>query len=222
MTKNEQKSIVREIGLIILLSIFLALTYNIFSPKGIPVIRKEIIKIIAPDSILFSSPTRVETSLTTIDMSNTITNLPEANKTNTKVIAPLHEKAMRNPDSMAELYAGSRDAVFKIINLQQLKRLLAEQRGILFDARDANEYRQGHIKNARSMPGLEPDQHFNELISIPRDTLIIIYCNNPECHLGHVLADFMHQLEFKNIYIYDDGWDGWVEAKMPIDTTIIE
>lgn len=222
MTNNKQNSLIREIGLIILLSVFLAITYNTFSPKGIPVIRKEIIKVNAADSILFSSPTRVETSLTAIDTSNTITNPPEADKADVKVIAPLHEKAMRNPDSMAELYAGSRDPVFKIINLQQLKRLLGEQRGILFDAREANEYRQGHIKNARSIPGLEADKHFNELISIPRDTLIIIYCNNPECHLGHMLADFMHQLEFKNIYIYDNGWDEWVEAKMPIDTTIIE
>lgn len=215
MTKNEQKRITREIGLIILLSVFLALIYNIFSPKGIPLIRKEMIKVDAADSILFSSSARVSTSDTSIGTSDTISK-------DVKVFAPLHEKAMRNPDSMAKLYTARRDPVFKIINLQQLRRLLAEQRGMLIDSRDASEYRKGHIKNARSIPGLEADQHFNELVSIPRDTLTIIYCNNPECHLGHLLADFMYQLEFKNIVLYDDGWDGWIEAKMPIDTTIIK
>ncbi|MDI6766593.1 MAG: rhodanese-like domain-containing protein [Bacteroidota bacterium] len=216
MTINERKRIVREIGVIILLSVFLALIYNTFSRKGIPLIRKEILKVSTADSILFSSPTRMDTSRSSIGTSDTIPSPPNSDA---KVIAPLHEKAMRNLDSMAELYAGKRDPVFKIINLQQLKRLIAEGRGILFDARDPNEYRRGHIKNARSIPGLEADQHFNELISIPRDTLIIIYCNNTDCHLGHMLADFMHQLDFINIFLYDDGWDGWVEAKMPIDTT---
>jgi hypothetical protein len=29
----------------------------------------------------------------------------------------------------------------------------------------------------------------------------------------------MVSMEFKNICLYDDGWDGWEKAKMPVDTT---
>ncbi len=58
------------------------------------------------------------------------------------------------------------------------------------------------------------------LAVIPRDTLIIVYCSNSECPLGRSLAEFLGVMEFKNLLLYDDGWDGWQKAGMPVDTTV--
>ncbi len=199
MTKTT--SILREIVMIILLSVFLALVYNAFSSRGIPLIRKEIQKIAASDSVLFSRSSRDDSTQ------------------GVKVIAPLHERALSNPDSMAKLYPTVQEQDFKIISLTQLKKLLGEKRGVMLDARSAEEYKQGHIMGASNIPALEVEKYFDKLVTIPRDTLVIIYCNNPECYLGQVLADFLKVMEFKHLLIYDDGWDGWTQAKMPIDTT---
>lgn len=201
--------LLRELLFIIILSVILALTYNAFSDRGIPLIRREALKITIADSALFKS-----------DSDHQIVNGDSSAPKDIKVIAPLHERALRNPDSIAKLYQDKKDPVYKIISLQQLNRLISSQKGILLDARSSEDYERGHIKGALNIPGLEAENHFEELFSIPRDTLVLIYCDNAECHLGHMLADFMSVLEFKNIYIFDGGWDEWVQAKMPIDSTI--
>ncbi len=212
MLKTNNKSLIREVGIIIVMSIFLALVYNVFSSKGIPLIRKEVVKISASDSLLFSHANQVD-SLTLIDTRDSA--LPK----DIKVIAPLHERALKNPDSVAKLYPPKSDPVWKIISLEQLYRLLAEKRGILLDARTEEEFKKGNIPGARNIPGLEPEKYIEQIITQPRDTLIIIYCNNPECHLAQMLAEFLSVMEFKNLYLYDDGWDGWKKAQMPIDTS---
>lgn len=196
--KSKPPSLLREIWTILFLSVFLSLVYNTFSSKGIPLIRKEIQKVTVADSVLFT---------------------PDIDTTqNVKVIAPLHERALHNPDSMAKLYPKVQEP-FRVISLQQLKKMLAEKRGVLLDARSTDEFRKGHIKGARNIPALEVEKYFDQLVTIPHDTIVIIYCNNPDCHMGQILADFLKVMEFQSLLLYDDGWDGWVEAKMPVDTS---
>jgi rhodanese-related sulfurtransferase len=212
MQKTKNKSLVHEVGIIIVISVFLAIVYNVFSSKGIPLIRKNVIKMSVSDSLLFPDAIKVD-SLKLINTQDT-TILKDI-----KVIAPLHERALKNPDSVAKLYPPKSDPVWKIISLEQLNRLLAEKRGILLDARTEEEFKKGHIPGAQNIPGLEPEKYVEQIITQPRDTLIIIYCNNPDCHLAQMLAEFLSVMEFKNLYLYDDGWDGWKKAQMPIDTS---
>jgi rhodanese-related sulfurtransferase len=60
---------------------------------------------------------------------------------------------------------------------------------------------------------LEVDQYFERFVTLPRDTLILIYCNNPECHLSRIVGDFLQVMGFSNMYHYDGGWDEWSKAK---------
>ena len=206
MNMKTPRSIFREILLIGFLSVLLAFTYNAFSGKSIPLIRKGVEKIGVSDSVLFGQ-SKMDDS----------THAPPV-----KVIAPLHERALANPDSMVKVVAAGKNDkdVYRIITLDQMKRVMAEQHPLIFDARDTAAYRKGHVKGARNIFGEEAGEHFEEMVLIPRDTLIVIYCNNPQCHLGRMLGEFMGAFGFTNLLLYDDGWDGWEKAKMPIDTTV--
>ena len=207
-----RKELTRELVIILSLALFLSLTYNSFSTKGLPLIRVAPPTQSVPDSALFAQPSVVSPAPT----GDTVTSYPEK----IKVIAPLHERALRSPDSMKALvHAKPQDAVYKVITLDQLKRLLVAGRGVLIDARSEEDFLKGHIKGSRNVPGQYPENHFAELAQIPRDSLVVIYCNNPECHLGRMLGEFMHVMEFNNIVLYDDGWDGWVHSGMPVDST---
>jgi len=208
-TNQHKKGLLFEVSLIIGLSIILAFAYNIYSGKGIPIIRKAVQKVVVEDSVLFKH-------FPTVDSVHE--NVPQ----DIKVIAPLHERALRNPDSMANLYKDKKNPVYKIITMSQFTRLISEKKGIIFDARSNEEYVKGHVRGAHNIPADEAINHFEELLPLPRDTLILIYCNGPECHLGHMLADFLVTLDFKNMYIFDGGWEEWVNSKMPIDTTIVK
>ncbi len=207
--------LVRQTALILVLSVALALTYNAFSAKGLPLIRVAPAKVEVPDSILFSTIEEVSKDT-----------LPQKTKAApaVPVVAPEHARALKNPDSMAAVVkkeAEEKAGALKVITLDQLKRLLQQHRGVLLDARSPEDYAKGHIRGARNIYGLELEKHFEEIGAIPRDTLVIIYCNNPECHLGRSLAEFMSSFSFSKLYLYDDGWDGWTGAKMPIDTTAV-
>jgi len=201
MLRLEKGRLLLEVAQVLMLAAILAFLYNAYSPSGIPLVRREPRKIAVADSVLFSE------------------HATRDSQRDVKIIAPLHESALANPDSMARLAGRKSESVFKIITLQQMKRLLEENRGIIIDARPAEEYKKGHIKGARNIPGLEAEDHFAELAQLPMDTLVIIYCNNPDCHLGRSLADFMNVMEFKKLYLYDEGWDGWLMAKMPVDSS---
>ncbi len=208
MQRDHSTSVGREAVGIFLLSVFVAFLYNAFSPKSISLIRKIPVKTATANSVLFPQQ----------HISQLPSSSDSSNKKSIPVIAPLHERALRNPDSMAALEKNKkRDAGYKIVTLEQVKRLMAEQRGVLLDARGVDEFEKGHIHGARNIPYFEVEKHFEEMMTIPRDTLILIYCSNPECPLGRNLVDFMTQMEFHTIYLYDDGWDGWEKAGMPAE-----
>ena len=187
--------------LIILLSVFLSLVYNLFSAKSLSLIRKEITKESVDDSLLFSKPN--------VNVDSTIHAQPEVKETTTQSEKGRMKK-LANPPA-----EDVKNNIYKVVSLEQAKRLLAEGKTLFIDARDETSYRKGHVTGAVNIFGDEPDQHFEFLAPLPRDTLIVIYCNGPDCHLGRALAEFMKVLEFSNLYLYDDGWEGWQKAKMP-------
>jgi len=212
------KTIIRESLMIVIIAAGLAFIYNAVSPKSLPLIRTKIKSETVSDSALFSESSP---KTTTVDSSSTVVRNDTVGPNNVKVIAPLHDRALARKDSIEKATGKKDEPVYKIITLDQLKRLMDQKRGILFDARNDDEYRKGHIKGARNIPALDAGKHFAELAVIPRDTLVLIYCSNSECPLGRSLAEFLGVMEFKNLLLYDDGWDGWQKAGMPIDTTVV-
>jgi rhodanese-related sulfurtransferase len=196
-------SVPRQMAVIFVLSAGLALLYNAFSPRGIPLIRREMKNVAAADSLLFGGKNSLPPAI---------------------VRAPLHEQALRQRDSALRVGGRPRESEasspLAVISLKQFRRLMEEQRPLVLDARSGQEYAKGHIPGSHNIPSLEVEAHFGELAQVPRDTLIVIYCNNPECHMGRMLADFMSVMEFRKLYLYDDGWDGWTKAGLPADTTL--
>ncbi len=109
----------------------------------------------------------------------------------------------------------SGQAVFRVITLDQMKRIVDERRGMVLDARAPAEYEQGHIAGAQNLYAMEPDTWVGRIAEIPRDTLVAIYCSNPHCPYGRDLAEFLGAFGFSNMLLYDEGWDGWSAAGLP-------
>lgn len=209
---NKNTTLLNEIIAIIGISIFTSLLFNYYSGKRIPLIREPDVKLQASDSLLFPESSVVVDTTLLIQPDTSITN-------KIKIIAPLHEQALKNSDSSKVNSENRSSKTYTLISLDQLKRLIKEKRGMLIDARNGDDYIRGHIKDAHSIPALDVDKYFSKLVEIPKDTVMILYCNNAECHLSHLLADFLRNLEFNKIFIYENGWDGWISAGLPVDTT---
>ena len=215
MRSMSQHPLVRDILFIVGFAAILALTVNAFSAKRVPLIRQTVDKISVGDEALFTAlPPRADTARP--DSSRPAS---AVQREKIRVVAPLHEQALKRAESTAVATPPSPASSLRMISLDQFTRLQRDSRPFVIDARDSAAYREGHVRGAHNAYGLAIEDYFDRLVPIPRDTLIVVYCNNPDCHLGRMVIQFMRDIGFTNMLLYDDGWDGWAKAKLPADTT---
>ena len=88
-------------------------------------------------------------------------------------------------------------------------------RGILFiDARDEEEFAEGHIKGATvalstpELVQLTPD----------RSAPIVTYCGGGECDVSMELATLlMNDWDYERIFVFKGGWPEWKAAGYPAE-----
>jgi rhodanese-related sulfurtransferase len=51
------------------------------------------------------------------------------------------------------------------------------------------------------------------LQSVPKDRVILIYCDGGECELSHHVADVLKRFAYGPIFIYTGGWAEWTTKK---------
>ena len=87
---------------------------------------------------------------------------------------------------------------------------------IFIDARDPEDFENGHIKNSINIP-YDYYEDYEEIIDGLDDASIyIIYCNGEECSLSIDLADYLFSEKlFEKILVFEGGWPEWKEAGYP-------
>lgn len=97
----------------------------------------------------------------------------------------------------------------KTITKPELKELLKQGlSGFLLDAREPEEYEQGHIQTAI----LAPWHSVVEKVSgMKKDTPLILYCRTGVRAIKS--ARLLEQAGFNNITLYKDSYQDWIENK---------
>jgi len=95
-----------------------------------------------------------------------------------------------------------------------------ENKSALFiDARDVLKFHEGHIKGALSLPWHDVQEQF--MVVAPRidpGGLVVTYCDGKTCTLSHDLAFFLKEMGF-NVKVMSGGWEAWLNADMPVEST---
>lgn len=105
------------------------------------------------------------------------------------------------------------------INLDLAKNLFDDKSAIFIDARDVEEYNNGHIFSAINIPFDYYDDYEAVLDSLQTDQLYVIYCNGEECSLSLDLAEYLfNELLFEKVLIYEGGWPEWKNSELPSST----
>ncbi len=105
---------------------------------------------------------------------------------------------------------------FRVITLPQMKRIVEEKHGLIADARTPDEYAEGHIRGSVNLYAMEPENYVEKIADLPRDTLVTVYCSNPHCNFARSVAELLGTFGFTNILLYDEGYDGWTGAGLPV------
>jgi len=89
---------------------------------------------------------------------------------------------------------------------------------IFIDARSREDYEQGHIRGAISLPvGRFEDEVEAFLERYPPEALIVTYCSGRTCMDSHHLAEFLLEFGYDRVNVFIDGFPGWETAGHPID-----
>ena len=103
-----------------------------------------------------------------------------------------------------------------MINLEFTKYLFDEKTAVFIDARDAEDYEAGHIKNAVNIPFDYYEDYEEVMDELDRDGIYIVYCSGEECSLSIDLADHLYNEKLiDKLLIFDGGWPQWRDAGYP-------
>ncbi len=75
------------------------------------------------------------------------------------------------------------------------------------DARESKLYGEGHIPGAVNIPFEHVAEQ--EAIAIPKEDLVVLYCDGGDCHLSNDLAAYMLEGGWKRVAVYEGGWEEW-------------
>jgi rhodanese-related sulfurtransferase len=103
------------------------------------------------------------------------------------------------------------------ISLDEAKNLYQSRSAVFLDARPLEEYTQGHIQGAISIPWHDAEQRVMDVTAdLASDAVIITYCDGDACELSTDLALFLENLGFSNVRVLVNGWTLWRNAGLPV------
>lgn len=89
---------------------------------------------------------------------------------------------------------------------------------LLVDARHKEDYQQGRLAGALSLPLGEAEQGIRELRSqVPVDRVLITYCNGFGCPDSFDLGMLLLQAGYQDVRVFEGGYPEWRDAGLPLE-----
>lgn len=94
-----------------------------------------------------------------------------------------------------------------------------DQGAAFVDTRKSDEYQAGHIKDAFRISLSNFKTGDPALLGmIPRDSVVICYCNGGQCDESEAVARMFSNSGYTKVYVLHDGFPGWKAMNLPINT----
>ncbi|GJQ21157.1 MAG: hypothetical protein HBSIN02_15120 [Bacteroidia bacterium] len=103
-----------------------------------------------------------------------------------------------------------------IIHVDEARELYESGRALFIDARHPFEFAMGHIPNAINIPLGEFEKRESQIDSLPRDKVLVTYCDGVQCNSSIGLAARLREAGFQNVQIFFGGWNEWQARNLPI------
>ena len=107
----------------------------------------------------------------------------------------------------------------KIIDSVAWAKSIFDKGDVLFvDARSQNDYDNGHISGAISLPLGQFEAGIESFLNrYPPEQPIVTYCSGRTCEDSHILAQALSDVGFTNVRVFIDGFLGWETGGYPIE-----
>jgi rhodanese-related sulfurtransferase len=105
----------------------------------------------------------------------------------------------------------------EMVLLEKAKALFESHDALFIDARHEFEYTLGHIQGAINIPLKEIEKHRTQLEPVPKEKLLIVYCDGAECNSSMELALKLMEWNFTNVKVFFGGWQEWKLNNLPVE-----
>jgi rhodanese-related sulfurtransferase len=105
------------------------------------------------------------------------------------------------------------------IGLPEFRAAVQKKSALIFDARPAQFFTQGHVPGALNLARDNFAYDYRQLSSILKaasDKPIIVYCSGGVCHDSRLVANALLTLGFTNVSVFTGGWEAWSAARLPV------
>jgi rhodanese-related sulfurtransferase len=119
----------------------------------------------------------------------------------------------------SRLHADIPESEFPIeIGIERAKPIYDRGGILVVDAREHDEFTEGHISGAHSAPYDEHAGNVEWLDSTAADPRpILVYCGGGDCELSLNLAFELTQSGHRRVMVLKDGFPAWKEAGYPVE-----
>ncbi|MBZ0199676.1 MAG: rhodanese-like domain-containing protein [Ignavibacteriaceae bacterium] len=91
-----------------------------------------------------------------------------------------------------------------------------KEKVVFFDAREVDDYTEGHIDGAINISYVQFDEMKSKLDAVSKDDIVVTYCGGDDCDLSILLANEMMKIGYKKVFVFFGGWKKWLTANYPI------
>jgi len=106
----------------------------------------------------------------------------------------------------------------EIEDVRIAKQVYDSGKALFVDARSREDYEDGHIRGAASLPVGQFDELIGTFIDQHSpDQPIVTYCSGRTCEDSHNLAQLLLDFGFNNVKVFIDGFPGWEAEGYPIE-----
>ncbi|MCE5270407.1 hypothetical protein LLH00_03910 [bacterium] len=106
-----------------------------------------------------------------------------------------------------------------LVGLETARAFVESHAGAVLDARDPEQYVQGHLPGARLCHVYELDSYLPGLLdSLTLDTPLLVYCTGQDCEDSRFLAQSLQEVGYRRIFIYTGGFGQWAQQGLTVET----
>ena len=109
---------------------------------------------------------------------------------------------------------------YREVDAETLTAMMEADMAVLVDARTRENYLEGHIPGAISLPISEFERTYDQTSPLlVKDKAIIIYCTGGHCLDSSLLAKELAKKEYREIFVYKGGIEEWQALGNPVQGT---
>jgi rhodanese-related sulfurtransferase len=95
------------------------------------------------------------------------------------------------------------------VSYEEVKSLFDTGQALFVDARHEYDYNLGHIKGAINVPLKDFELARSPLVNIPKEKLLVTYCDGADCNSSIELAQKLAAAGFTDVKMFFGGWKEW-------------